>query len=328
MLKLARTGLLALALAALSSSAQAEVSTITIGIQNGVAYLPFQVMAAQRLVEKHGKKLGVNITANIRNLSTTGFVRDALIADQIQFGVAGPPTLLTLHDKTGGAFKAASAVVSIPTYLNTTNPKIKGVCDFSAGDKIVLPTVKVSAQAVILQIASKQKCGDAFRNDRYTLSMPHPDAYNALMSGLVSTHMASPPFSTKEIEKGKGKVRTVLRSYDVLKAKATLVYLITSDSFRAANPKVYRAVRDALEEAEAFIRAHPKEAAAVYIKAEKSTESVDSLVRQITSADTAFDTTPQGLGTFASFLFDIRTVKKKYTWQDLSMPELRGRKGS
>jgi NitT/TauT family transport system substrate-binding protein len=306
----------------------AETARITIGIQNGVAYLPLHVMAAQHLVEKHAKKLGVDVTATIRNLGSTGFVRDALIADQIQFGVAGSPTLVTLYEKTRGDFRAASAVVSIPVTVNTNNPKIKSVCDFADGDKIAVPAVKSSAQAVILQMASKQRCGDPFRNDRFTITMAHPDAYNALMSGLITTHVASPPFSYDEVEKSRGKVRTILSGYDVLKSKATLVFLITSDRFRLANPKVYRAVREALEEGEAYVRAHPKEAAQIYIKAEKSRSSEADVIRQITSPDVVYSTTPQGLGMIASFMASIGTAKKTYGWQELSMPELRSRKGS
>jgi NitT/TauT family transport system substrate-binding protein len=328
LLKLARVVLASLLLAASTEGAHAEVAKITIGIQNGMAYLPLQVMAAQHLVEKHARRLGVSLSADIRNLGATGFVRDALIAEQIQFGVAGPPTLITLFDKTRGRFRAVSAVAGIPTFLNTTNPKIRTVCDFAGNDRIAVPTVKVSAQAVLLQMASKQKCGQPFRNDRYAISMPHPDAYNALMTGLISTHIASPPYSEMERERGKGKVRTILSSYDVLKARPTLVYLIASQSFRKTNPRVYRAVREALEEGEAFVRAHPEQAAEIYVKAEKSKESLASLVRQITSRDSAYTTTPVGLGRFADFLYEIGTVKKRYTWRDLSMPELAGRKGS
>ncbi len=324
-LKLAAAALLSLGLAA---PAAAEPAHITIGIQNGIAYLPLHVMAAQHLVEKHAKKLGLSLAADIRNLGQTGLVRDALIAGQIEFGVAGPPTLLTLYDKTQGAYRAADAVVSIPAILNTTNPKIKAVCDFTDGDKIALPTVKSSAQAVVLQMASKEQCGNAFRNDRFTVSMPHPDGYNALLTGTVSAHLTAPPFSSDEIRNGKGKVRRVFSSYDVMHSRATLVLLIAPDAFRVANPKAYRAVREALEEAEAFIRAHPKEAADIYMKAEKTRSSRNDIIVQITAPDIVYATTPQGLGRFASFMHEIGTLKKKYGWQELSMPELRSRKGS
>ena len=121
---------------------------------------------------------------------------------------------------------------SVPQWVNTTNPKVKTVCDFAEGDKIALPTVKSSVQAVTLQMMTKAACSDAFRDDRFTVSMPHPDGYNALMSGTVSAHMTTPPFATDEVANGRGKVRTVASSYDVLGGRGTLVFLIASERWR------------------------------------------------------------------------------------------------
>ncbi len=311
-----------------AAPARAEVSSVIIAIQNGVAYIPLQVVAAKNLVEKHAKRLGIPLTADVRNLGQAGMVRDALIAGQVQFGVAGPPTLITMFDKTKGDFKAMGAVVSVPIYLNTTNPAIKTVCDFGDADKIALPTVKSSVQAVTLQMATKKYCGDPFKADRFTVSMPHPDGYNALMTGMVSTHMTTPPFSYDELEKGKGKVRRILNSYDLFGAKATLVFLLTSQKFRDGNPKVYEAVRAALEEGEKFAREHPKEAAEIYIKAEKPKESLADVIKELGNGEIVYDTTPVALGQYADFMFQVGTVKTRYSWKDLSMPEIRGRKGS
>ena len=319
--------LAALAATLLANPAFAEVNTITIGVQNGVAYLPLHVISAKKLIEKQAKKLGLPLTASVRNLGSAGMVRDALLAGEIQFGVAGPPTLIIMHDKTGGDIKTIGATVSVPMWLNTTNPKIKGICDFTDADKIALPTVKSSVQAVALQMASLKACGRHDFNDRFTVSMTHPDGYNALMSGMISSHLTTAPFQYEEVEKGKGKVRTVFDSNKFFGKKATLVYL-GSDKFRAANPKVSKAVRAALDEAMAFIKANPKEAVAIYMAAEKPKESAADVLKQITSPDIFYTTTPIDLGRYASFMHQIRTVKKKYSWKDLSMPELRGQKGS
>src|SRR5262249_37166310 len=107
----------------MATPALAEVDHVTSGIQNGIAYRRLQIVGARHLVEKHAAKLGIKLTGDVRNLGSAALVRDALIAGQIQFGVAGPPTLVTMHDKTKGDFMAIGAVVSVPIYLNTTNPK-------------------------------------------------------------------------------------------------------------------------------------------------------------------------------------------------------------
>lgn len=313
---------------AATGAAKAEVGSVLIGVQNGVAYIPFHVMADQQLIEKHAKALGIELKGEVRNLGSAQFVRDALIAGQIQFGVAGPPTLVTMHDKTGGDIKAVGAVVSLPMYLNTTNPKIKTVCDFGPGDKIALPTVKSSVQAVALQIATKELCGDPFRDDTYTVSMAHPDGYNALMSGTVNSHMTTPPFSFNELERGKGKVRRVLNSYDLFGGKSTLVLLLASDKFRLANPKAYQAVSEAFAEATAYVRDNPRPAAELYLKAEKSNETLDEVMKQLSSPEIEYTTVPATVGRYASFMHEIGTVKSLYDLKALSMPDLYGKGGS
>ena len=45
-------------------------------------------------------------------------------------------------------------------YLLTRNPAIKSLKDFTAKDKIAVPTIKVSSQATILQMAAEQEFGE------------------------------------------------------------------------------------------------------------------------------------------------------------------------
>src|SRR3546814_6248153 len=67
--------------------------------------------------------------------------------------------------------------------LNTNDPQIKDLKDFTGARRIGLPAVKVSIQAVVLQMAAKEIYGDPFRLDTMTVSMRHTDAMAALLSG-------------------------------------------------------------------------------------------------------------------------------------------------
>ena len=81
-----------------------------------------------------------------------------------------------------------------------------------------LPAVKISVQALTLQMAAEKQLGaDKFGIlDRQTVSMPHPEAMQALLSGRteITSHFASMPFLW--IEEKDPKVRTILSSYDVV----------------------------------------------------------------------------------------------------------------
>src|SRR5205085_1694119 len=72
-------------------------------------------------------------------------------------------------------------------------------------DKIALPAVKVSIQAVTLQMAAEKVFGEGQQNrlDSLTVSMSHPDAQVALLSGAseVTAHFSSPPFQYQQLKK-------------------------------------------------------------------------------------------------------------------------------
>src|SRR3981189_2169611 len=169
------------ALPALARSAFAdEVSTITLISQHGLPYLPLMVMETERLVEKHAARLGVqNLKTDYRTLGGTQSLVDALIGGQMHFGVAGVPGLATLWDKTVGTpneVRALCAAQAMPFILTTNRPSVKSIADFREGDKIAVPGIKNSNQAICLQMAAAQQWGQAnyARLDPFTIPLHHP----------------------------------------------------------------------------------------------------------------------------------------------------------
>jgi hypothetical protein len=110
------------------------------------------------------------------------------------------------------------ALSSQPFLLNTANPDIKSIKDFSERDRIAVPSIKVSVQAVLLQMAAAEAYGEANygKLDPLTVSMSPPDATIALLSGAggVSSAFSVPPFQFQQLE--KPNIHTVLSSFDVL----------------------------------------------------------------------------------------------------------------
>src|SRR5262249_59348360 len=99
-------------------------------------------------------------------------------------GGVGP--FVTLWARTRGNLdvKAVAAINSMPLYLNTRNPSVKTIKDFTDRDKIALPAVKISIQAITLQMAAEKTFGDGqqSRLDPLTVTLSHPDAQTALLS--------------------------------------------------------------------------------------------------------------------------------------------------
>ncbi|HWI41110.1 MAG TPA: ABC transporter substrate-binding protein, partial [Verrucomicrobiae bacterium] len=196
---------------------------------------------------------------------------------------------------------------------------------------IALPAVKVSIQAIVLQMAAAKAFGQEnhARLDRLTVSMKHPDAMAALLSGKseITAHLTSPPFMFQELD--DRRVRTVLNSYDVLGGPHTFNVLSTTKSFRENNPKSYAAVLAALEEADAWIRKNRKGAAETYIRLTRTKESLEDIVSQISRPEVSYSTTPVNVHRFADFMHRTGAVKAKAAdWKDLFFPNIHHQKGS
>ena len=200
---------------------------------------------------------------------------------------------------------------SLPLYLNTINPSVKTIGDFTARDKIALPAVKVSIQAVILQMAAAQLFGEANYSviDTLTVSMSHPQATAALLSGgtEITAHFTNSPFQEQQLQ--DTRVRRVLNSYDVLGGPATLNSLYATGRFRADNPKVYAAVVAALREAMTVINHDKAAAAKIYIEEEKSRLAPEFVLKVISDPQFIFTVAPQGFMKFAEFMYKTEALK-------------------
>jgi NitT/TauT family transport system substrate-binding protein len=325
------------AMPALMRSAFAdEVSTITLISQHGLPYLPLMVMEAQKLVEKHAGKLGVSgLAAEYRTLGGTQSLIDALLSGQMHFGIAGVPGLATLWDKTAGTqneVRGLSAAQSMPFLLMTNRDDIKSIKDFKEGDKIAVPGIKNSNQAICLQMAAAKEWGQASyaRLDPFTITLPHPDAAIAIIgrSTELTAHYGVSPFQDYEL--AAPGTHLVLKSYDTLGGQTTNGVMFMAKKFRDANPKVTAAVYTALAEASDFINKEPRQSAEIYIrKTSEKRSGLAEMEKMISNPDNNWTTTPQNAMRYVEFMHKVGTLKKlPGDWRDLFMPEVHELKGS
>jgi NitT/TauT family transport system substrate-binding protein len=322
--------------ALIRSSFAQEVSSIVLMSQHGLPYLPLMVMETNKLVEKHAQKLGLaKLTTEYRTMGGTQSLVDALLSGQMNFGVAGVPSLAQLWDKTAGTgneVRALSAAQSMPFMLVSNRPEVKTIRDFTERDKIAVPGVKVSNQAICLQMAAAATWGqDQYaRLDPLTITRPHPDAATAIMSRSteITGHYGVAPFQNYEL--GSPGVHAVLKSYDTLGAQTTNGVVLMAKKFRDANPKVTSAVYAALLEASAMINKDPRGSAETYIRVTNEKRSgVDELAAMISDPDNNWTTTPQNAMRYVKFMHKIGTLKRlPASWKDLFMPEAHELPGS
>src|SRR5438046_8765464 len=125
--------LLAVAVCA-AASVRAEVAEIKIAEQYGISYLPLMIMEDQKLVEKYAKSAGLDeVKVGWTKFAGGNVMNDALLSGSLQFASGGVAPLVTLWSRTRGTLdvKAAAAINSMPIYLNTRNPSVKTIKDFT-----------------------------------------------------------------------------------------------------------------------------------------------------------------------------------------------------
>jgi len=301
----------------------------------GVGFLPLYVMRDRALVEKHAQAAGLtNLTVRWIELGGPAVMNDALLSGSVDFIAAGPPAFITLWDRTRGSadVRGVAAMSSLPMYLNTTNPALATIDELTDTDKIAVTAVKVSIPSIVMQMYAAERYGaaEAFRFDRYTVTMTHADALIALLSGgnQINAHFTSPPFHQREIR--DPRVRTVLDTDEVMGGATTFTMLSTTARFREQNPAAYAAVLAALEEANELIRSDPRAAAEVLFAAESAAGfSVDEIVEVLADPDIRFTTTPENVAKYAEFMHEIGSIENRpSSWRDMFFPEIHAAPGS
>jgi NitT/TauT family transport system substrate-binding protein len=328
LLAVAATAAFALA----AAPARAEQAEIRLAKQYGLGYLPLVVLEEQKLIEKRAAAAGLgDVKVTWVTVSGGPAASDALLSRSVDYIATGVAPLVLLWARTGGAVKGVSALDAVPVYVNTSNPLVRSIRDFGEKDRIAVPAVKVSIQAVVLQMAAAKAFGDAAwaRLDPLTVALKHPDAAVALLSGsgAVTAHAASPPFASQEL--AKPGIRTVLNSFELLGGPHTFNVLSSTQAFAEANPRTFAAVYAALGEAIAWIGANRRAAAELYVKASRTKEPVESILAQLDDPAISYGSTPQRIGVFAEFLARTGTIPTRpASWKELFFPTVHTLPGS
>lgn len=306
--------------AGMSAPVKAEVDTVNMAQQFGLLYVPLHVVMEQNLIQKHAKKMGLaEPKIKMYKISGGANINKALLAGTIDFGAHGVGPALKLWGKTKGKYKIVTSMADMPLKLNTNDPKIKTVEDYlNAKDhKIATPAAKVSIQAVTLQMYAAKKWGKASKLDHLVVSMKHPIALAAMMSGgqTVKSHFATLPYSYQELQ--SGKIHNVITSYDILGGQHSVLVMSAKVAFKKENPKTYKAVVAAYLEAFDWIKKNPVKSAATFIKYTKSKMDPKVVKALLTNPkEIEYSPLPKHTMKYANFLNKIGDIPKAKSWKE------------
>jgi NitT/TauT family transport system substrate-binding protein len=294
---------------------KAETAELRIVRQFGLAFLPIMVMDAEKLYEKRAVELGIDTKPVYMTLGSNTAVNEALISGSVNIVTNGPPGFLTVWSRTKGSsseIKGISSLVSQSSWLNTADPKVKSIRDFTDKDRIALSAIKVSIPAIILQMAAAKEFGLAEygRLDKLTVALSHPDGMSMLVNGKteISAHFTSPPFQNLEMK--KPGVHTVLTSEQVMGGPSTWSILFTTVKFKNENPKAIQAFVRAVDDAHKFIKAAPEKAADIYLASSKEGGATrEDVLKILADGSIDYTTTPQKIMAYANFMKSVGTLK-------------------
>jgi NitT/TauT family transport system substrate-binding protein len=177
----------AAALAVGTPGLRAQPREVRLAEQFGIGYLPLSIMKMRKLLEEEAKTRGVDVTTSWMRFTYGTAMSGTLIGNNLDFTSGGIGLRLTIWARTRGNLdvKGVAALNAMPLYLNTINPTVRTIADFTERDRIALPAVKVSIQAVILRMAAEKVfgVGNHTRLDRLTVSMSSSQVMVAMPSG-------------------------------------------------------------------------------------------------------------------------------------------------
>jgi NitT/TauT family transport system substrate-binding protein len=308
--------------------ASAEANVVRVAKQFGVGYMQYMVMQELKLVEKHAKAAGLDITTEWATFRSSDVMNDALISGSVDFVSLGIPGIITIWSKTKGSANEVKGVLGLnvsPLMLTVRDPAIKSLKDFKESHRIALPAVKVSNQAIILQMAAAKEFGDSkyAELDKLTVSMSHPDATAAMLGGQseITANFSSAPFQYRQLK--NQTIKLLLNSKDLFADDPMSFNVVAATSkFRNENPKLYAAFVAAMKEATDVINADKRRGAEIYLKVSGEKTSVDDIMEVLADPDIQYNNRVGGIRTFVNFMAKTGTLKNPPAdWKDMFFPE-------
>jgi len=317
-----------------ATEVSAETKSLKATRQWGLGYLQLMVMEDKKLIEKYAAAEGLGaLTVEWSTIGSAGMMNNALISGSVDLISVGPVGLATLWARTRGKqdVRAIAAMNSVPLYLLTRNPSIQSLKDFTPTDRIAVPSVQVSTQAVMLQIAAAKMYGKEqyARFDSSTVGLAHPNALTALMTGTgeITAYFSSPPFQYRAM--ATPGIRKITSANEILGEPVSFTNVVLRGVFCNENPKICVAIFRALEESTKWVNANKAEAADLYIKISGDKTPRNEIIAMINDPEAIFTLRPMGIGQVANFLYDIGKLEvRPNSWRDLYFEVAHGLNGS
>ncbi len=145
-----------------ATTARAETDRLRIGLQYGLPYMQLVIMQDHDFIGPRARAAGLpDLKPEFITMGGPAVLNDSVISGAIEVGAVGMSNLVTMWDKTTRniGIRGLAGMNIMPLLLVTNDPRIKTVADYGPTDRIAVPSVKVSMQAMMLDVLAARAFG-------------------------------------------------------------------------------------------------------------------------------------------------------------------------
>lgn len=328
MMELKRIGLAAILCGSLLSPLSAGAEELKVAAGVGILFAPLHVMKEAQLLEKHAKAEGIELELSFLSFPSGSAVTDALLSGNVDIVGAGLSNALLLWSRTKGQVKSIAAVSGTESILVTKDPQVRTLADFKPTNRISVTSLKVSNQAIYLQMALDREFGDAKKFDPMMVQLGFVDATQAMMvpNGAIDTMFAGPPYYQKLL--AQDGYHAVLSTLDVAGPTTNLMAFSTS-RWHDAHPAEVKVFLAALAEAQEIINTDPNRAAELYLASTGEKIAPDEFAAMLSDDGNVFQSLPMGTHQTASFMAKTGLISEApASWRDYFFADLQSVPGA
>lgn len=262
-----------------------EPDSIGIAEQYGIAYAPLTIMKEMGFLEQQLP----GVTIRWQQFGGPTAIRESMLNGEVDFGFMGIAPVLIGID-SGMEWKYATGISSNEVAIVTEDPNIKTLADFSENDRIAILSPGCT-QHILLCMLADQQLGDPMALDSRLVSMSHPDALQALLSGTeITAHVATPPYIQQEVAAGMSVMAT---GEEIMGMPFTFICGVAMTDFYEQHRDWYDAFIRALDESIDYINENMEEC--VQILAPIYGISEEELLEQMTYNGTIYSNRLEGI---------------------------------
>lgn len=270
---------------ALCGCGQQEPPSIGIAEQYGIAYAPLTIMKEKGFLEQELPDVAIRW----QQFGGPTAIRESMLNGDVDFGFMGVAPVLIGIDN-GMEWKYAAGISSNEVAIVTSRPEIKTLADFTEEDRIAILSPGCT-QHILLCMLAEQQLGDPMALDGQLVSMSHPDALQALLSGTeITAHVATPPYLQQEVEAGMSVMAT---GEEIMGRPFTFISCVAMTQFYEEHRELYDGFIRALERSIEYLNQNMEEC--VRILAPVYGISEEALLEQMTYNGTIYSSRLEGV---------------------------------